>query len=1532
MQVIRKIERPIPGERVLEVVPPMLPYTAQAAAPRMRGQFFSGRALTHLALTAEQRARMSGLALLAEAVAPGVIHGLEVGFERGEGAGDDAIVLLPGRALAPSGEDIELGYTVRTGVEDIPIEPTGLRLAATGDDALRNLISGGTDITLGLLRERGALDRVPHAMVLTAVPVTVLIDTTGRLDTPCPNATGEGAFSEIAWEDGFQLRWVPWPADHSLPIWSPDGTKVEPKFRNRLAYAVFINERDRSSLTDRVRALGQERLAEKDPQRQREIDGQIQGLRGRARAWPWEQLGAALAVVGFDAGMRVHFADRGAVVRQGGGRRNRSALVPLAGDDVLWQARVAQLVEHLAEHCAGLPAEELQKKELARLFDWLPPAGILPKDMIDVAAGRQFIFPPNFDVQAQPVPLDMVDALIAESAPLAPFNLSLRDQVQILVPVPARFFERDLLRLDERIHPLFDSEVGRLEGARLDLLVRRDGLRRRFDVLSKAVTGAWPSYPEDDPNALADEAGAADAMAFTRVHLASISGTATVSHGFSGASAPFFLDATDTLFAFVRWEARPARVQLTLHAVGASAPVTVVWGAAPATAEGTAFAGELPAGNDVWQRLTVPAGDLGLGGGSLHGAEFSVTGAGASGRFAWGHLGKLANGLESYWVTDALPPGAAMLDSSAWQWAEQDASIDDNDGALGVPIEGFVRRVNEVENLVASYTGEAGYHRGILAVELGAAPADPNAPRNPHPLDAGLDELIRRLEGRIAAASDHIEFGFLRARTDIFRVRQSVLGVEQAGRLLTSPVAAELIKRSDSPVATEREFADYFARAQEKIVPSAPRSVPGTRGAPRSARAVKRGASTRSVTERAVGFGGTMTSTSFATRPTATFAVTSSTPTAAPEVKTAATAPLLVEKQESTPAMMAIKGEAAAPVAVRPVEPTVKDVVGSSLISASLDNITVGERLSSAPAVVAHNATTKAKTDFVVEGAGILKASGLAIDDLQVSGFADSTGDIKTLGDLAKKNADGIEILDKDQFAAAEEDRHEAEYFKHSLNAMDNMVRFLRQVEIRVEDYRRLQADARAARERILATLTRLEAEISALATRLAEFRHDLAVARALRAEEEQRVTALVQRRKDILAGQVPYLVFRRPQLAKTLVDVPVRNVEPALIEDIVPRCRTEAASAPPELQQMVDTLKEVPARWFAKVHPLVLKFDRIDKLAGLVAQTRERLDKNQVPAVQLGFGAESKTGAALNAAFERHAVRMQKTLVDSRALGRDAKPETWKQAAEMARKVVAVGDLIRAPQADREITLAAAGLLDDIAGVAGCLYSHFSNVPPATRLRWAEQFSQLDAAPNLRSLNVLPGFGDESLGIDYIEWRQMQSLVDWLFQQIEAEDDAVAAINDLVRVALLLASHAPVKRIISARIRQPVPAVIDARIDLMLDPSIARVGMQVLVHAPATQAVVARAVIEDISAGGAVARVAQVLAPAITLDATMKVQLQSGPPLSVPAAAEREAKTAVATPAQKAAEARREVQTGLAAERQAQRGGGALNKLLGKR
>ena len=46
------------------------------------------------------------------------------------------------------------------------------------------------------------------------------------------------------------------------------------------------------------------------------------------------------------------------------------------------------------------------------------------------------------------------------------------------------------------------------------------------DALAKTVSGRYPDYPADDDNALPDETGALDALAFARVHLSNPQTTA----------------------------------------------------------------------------------------------------------------------------------------------------------------------------------------------------------------------------------------------------------------------------------------------------------------------------------------------------------------------------------------------------------------------------------------------------------------------------------------------------------------------------------------------------------------------------------------------------------------------------------------------------------------------------------------------------------------------------------------------------------------------------------------------------------------------------------------------------------------------------------------------------------------------------------------------------------------------------------------------------------------------------------------------
>jgi hypothetical protein len=1550
MKILRSIPNPFGGEHVLATIPPLGPYAkANANEPplRKRLNLFPQRSLTHTALIDEQRSRIADAMRLGQSIAPGVIDGLELAIE------GNTLVLLPGHAIAPDGEDIELAYPLHIAFDAIsvisPRVEEALQDKHTGDAAWLRLSGLQRQATLAqVLTDLNGATFLPHAMVLVAMPRSIALDRSGELDSPCPNATDELAFTRAAWEDGFQLVWSPWPEDRPLPPWTVDGTTVDSRFRNRLAYAVFNAERERLSLGT-PRSMRQ--WFERASLSQAELDAlaaQAALIDARAEPWPWEGLGVPLSIVAFDAAFKPVFADRAAVVRQGGGRRNRSALVPWSGDDVLWQARVSQLLEHLAE----LPADQRNAQVLQQQFDWLPAAGVLPLSVADLIGGRQAFFPPGFDVQAQPIPIDMVDALIAESSALMPFNLSLRDQVQLLVPVPARFYDRDLLQLDLHIHPLFDLEIARLTGERQSLLTRRDGLRRRFDLLTQAVGGSLPAYPQDDPNALPDETGALDALAFNRVHVSNAAANAAEMHQFSAAHLKLQFQASDELIVFVRIDSAPAGIgvrPLVSGEGGGTAAETrpFTWGTVPAEANGD-LVGGLPE-TGVWTRLSVPMSRAGLAGQKIDGLAFAIFGGAQASQVSWGYAGRAASGVETYWVSDALPPGAQVGDAASWVWQDQgDGALVADDAALGVPIEGLPagdaastahphsRHVSELEKLVASWKN---FRNGVLNVELGDPTAGRTATTPPRTIDGGLDELIQRLDGRIKAAGDHVDFGFLRARTDIFRLRQSVLGTDDAGRFLTSPAAAELVKRNENPVATEKEFADYFTRLNAKAITPPDFNTPGT---PRSrgpaARAGVTLGATRVTNTRvslpSSAFTLSSSNSSLFASPTPSASVIAAIPavsvSAAPSVIIAAAPSAAVGARPGLEVSDTVKisaDVAATPVriggvtkavsgvgviAARPVRlsveapPAIKDVVGASLIGATYNTVTVAERFTLPASVVSSNTAAKGKNDFVLTGISGLKNAGLVIDDLPVFGYQKGTGDDAknvTASDLLA----GTGVVDADA-ADVGTDLHEAVYFRRGIDAIDNTIRFLRGMELRAEDYRRLQADAKSARERIVAVNVKIQALLADLALKLAEVRHDLSVARALRDEEQARIDALIAKRRAILSEQVPYLVFRRPRFTLALQDVPLLAAQPADVSDPVPRCRSDAHDAPPELTAMIDTLRDVPVRWLKPISQVFVKLDRLTDIERVVAQAQQRVfyganTMQAVSALTVNEGAHTATGSMLASTFERHATRVSKSYQDAAVHLASFDASSWRQAIEPVQRIANIRDLLQVGTSQREVTLAASGLMDDITGVASCLHASFCTVPPATRLRWAELFSQLDAAVSLRVLTVLPGFGQESLGVDYIAWRQMQRMVDWLFAQVADEAPAQDAINDLVRVCLLLAAHAPVKRIISARIRRPVPAVINTRLDIEIDPKLTRIGMQVLVHAPATQTLLARAVVEDLADGVATARITHAPAGAsVMLDSTMRVQVQAGPPLTTASVQRAEAAMVQADAVPKAA------------------------------
>src|SRR5262249_17227996 len=147
----------------------------------------------------------------------------------------------------------------------------------------------------------------------------------------------------------------------------------------------------------------------------------------------------------------------------------------------------------------------------------------------------------------------------------------------------------------------------------------------------------------------------------------------------------------------------------------------------------------------------------------------------------------------------------------------------------------------------------------------------------------------------------------------------------------------------------------------------------------------------------------------------------------------------------------------------------------------------------------------------------------------------------------------------------------------------------------------------------------------------------------------------------------------------------------------------------------------------------------------------------------------------------------------------------------------ISLGDLIDGGHGNNQVATSASQELANVTKIATTLYILFGDVLPIIRLNWAERLSEFDAHVNLRNMASLPRWSE----IDFTHRREIQTLVDWLYQRINVGyPEAAAMIDDLVRVCILLASHAPVKEIIAGYVAQETNVQKGGRVDLRVDAS----------------------------------------------------------------------------------------------------------------
>ena len=109
----------------------------------------------------------------------------------------------------------------------------------------------------------------------------------------------------------------------------------------------------------------------------------------------------------------------------------------------------------------------------------------------------------------------------------------------------------------------------------------------------------------------------------------------------------------------------------------------------------------------------------------------------------------------------------------------------------------------------------------------------PGLPRRrtwPDSTRTGSRAFLSDVEARLKATNDAVDLGFVRARADIYRVRQIMLGADAASRLVTSPSLADLASRDEGARATSKGISEFLKDIHK---PPARRGQPrrGTGGA-----------------------------------------------------------------------------------------------------------------------------------------------------------------------------------------------------------------------------------------------------------------------------------------------------------------------------------------------------------------------------------------------------------------------------------------------------------------------------------------------------------------------------------------------------------------------------------------------------------------------------------------------------------------------------------------------------------------------------
>ena len=1490
---ITPIAAPLPGEHLVATAPVMRPETGDTRA-RLRLEFWSGRALTAEALELEQASRADRMAWRGMLATPGIVAGLEVALEpppadppTGDPRAGYFVHVLPGHGFLANGQDVVVPRPLRVPLDRVPVQY--VRIGRPGEPGPAETPPDGA--TPGIPIDAGPFafsvdtfpaTHVPWAAVLLMVPAEIGRFDALSADDPCELDPSRDAFADERRFDAGHLRLCQLPVRlESLPLLAD---RDDPRWRNRLAHTL-VREETLAAQRQYVRF----RSGEPEQARWDTV------LLGPA-ALPWELLGVPLAllaseaVAGFER--RVFFLDRSSVARPGGRARPRTRpLVALAtpaddaaldpdgvGTPFTWRARVDQFAEHLASFA---PTTRDAVTAAAARFQFVPPSGLLPRaaltllttaqvrelplapNQVPDRAGVNHFFPASVTVEAVPVAVEDLDAALAASAPLAPYNLAAEsaDDVRLLVPVPQRLFDARLLVVEQE-DPIFAATIARFAATRQDLRQRRDAVRARRDALQALASGprtVQPVEPIDIGQVEPEPTEVTGTLGFARAYAAP---TATQPPWEVAVTFDLRTVATGgSLFVRLRLDEEhpPARVEVRWQTTAGER--TFAWTEPPPVAAEQIGADGQPLPAPLWRRFLVTPAELGSGSAAITGFTLRID----DGRLALATAGQMRPN-----VTGGPDPIEEEL-----FWRAQDGSVQFPRGGEWATVEDARLLAPFEDQYEPVFPDGRSLAERVTDIERAVNPAA--ATPRATALSVGQDGLARvlaELEAEASEADDFIDANFTRAQINLYRIRKHILGQSAAQKLLINPAIA-LIAEQETATASADQLNEFITAARQRSVSAVavnevlnPPPPTGGNPGPTLPLPAPNPGPAAPANLRMIADIGRFTGTA----PTLT-------------VEAPATNPRLFDARLGAGAA---RFDSAALQNVSLFETTAQIESRSKMLENVLGEraetgpvlpprgLSIGQRFIEPPATqnlayarsaLLQFATNLQRLRLPLVGETVRTMSGESVSLLELQGRAlpPTTPTTPPTTSATLRTAAIQRLLAATPVTSATD---EAEVTLAALDFTEVKSAILRTIERAALQQRAVARTGAETLALVTEQRTTAAARVVALENALGEARHDVSVARALRQEERQRLDAVNDTRDAIIRDEVTFLAYVRPRTVDTVRRrLPYWELAPTDVRAAVPACLKAHDEAPEPLAAYVELLRHAPTRWFLAMRPLIARLDTPQKLIAVLDATRVSAVSfaAQAPVVRLQAAADAVRFTVLGAQQVLGTLRQRATVLQAADV-RDRRFSDFRRDAD---EHATIGDLIGGRHGAGDVSAGAAAALDQIRAVATCLHAEFAAVDAAIRLDWIERFSQFDRPADLRDLTVLPQYGR----LDRATRRRLQEFADWLFGRVDAaERDAVNLINDLVRLCLLLASHAPVNRIIAGHVPRPTPVRPGLQIPIRpVNPELVRVGMQFQVWQASR--IVASGRVEDLEQGEVRARVDRTDAQVTTLDPSMRVQ-----------------------------------------------------------